>query len=1448
MSKSFVLRAIAILGPLFSLVHAPLRSASDTPSASLPFMRSPVALDGRISAGEWDDAALLYPATVLGKTDDSEHSGSPSPVNARTAARLKYDNTHLYVAITCDEDQPGYPEAYQRGYDGDFTQDDSVQVVLGLEEPATVEREVLDMGGYDGAMGTPAVAADHYYQFNVNAAGARQRMWNERPLTAPRFESAVARTGSGWTVEYKIPFASFGATSEVLRSIADGSTPLFLNILRYRPPQLIGWHLPGYGGYRGMPFGQARLLPSPSATSGIASGRDLQPTREQPPARLAVKAGKPPREARVAIGYYPLQGSVIGIIDGPLPSAAARATHVVLRVTGLPDTTRALKPAASLTARDRQFVITRLQPGTQPARTARLDFYTTDPARSSGAKPVHSITRDLPAVTAPEWHDTDAGADYIHDKIPPPWTRPDVDPSAASIRLVDKTLRFGAFGLPESVILSDGTELLAGPAQIILSVGERELRFSPRPPVITPDGNNARVAATAVATTPEGAVSIETKSRVDFDGFVETKLRIRLPAGGDGQAFAPGKISRLSIRIPVRRDIARYVHRVLVQEIAALDGYGFQGPAGPVWTGNQQGGLAFSYDTPLFFSRDIRRQVRLVEEADRVFMEFNLVDAPGQFPASLPGIDSMGTEVAGEPILRFFLQPTPTRPRPEHTFNPWVTDYKWEMWSDWQGYPDLKKIPELKKWASAVVAVGRIPTLYTCQGLAEDSPDFEAFKEDMMLQPPWRFYRRHHNPGKDVNAWATSKRGPEGDLQLWAFRKLANEAAISGILSDGLGIAWADDNPGNAAGGGQPANITWEEDSPTRVTAQRTFLKRLRGIFADTGRPLAMSAHTGGGLDPHTLSFFDYYIDGEQLARFPASYQPPLASYAIGYSGQPWGFRGTFWVKRWIRSEGPFRALTYALLHDNEIRDNSLFQEVLKEIAPSGPDAPAPSFHPYWKPNPHLQMRSRTGDSRVSLYLTEDQALVIVGNTGLAGDSVALDLSRLFASSGSEPLADTEDILTGTPWSLADGRCTVDLAPGRCVVLRVSSTRQAAALAASAWDASGTLAGWMLPAGAVPGLLPDGRRAAVLSGKDAGDEVRAVFSARPLSSAASAEFLLLPTDNFRLYLGDGALVWTRARGWSVEGFRAHGVSGAGSSAATSDTTSPHAPPALGRLFDPPLRTTDAEGRPRFASLKINIRGCILDATLDDQPLARGLQWGSLVTAGRPLTLAFSIRDGGELTFAPVALRSGNIRLYEGGLVSSRVAVAPAAAPFDLTDIPPGDWSVNTGAQGISSKPATLGGRPALTIDPGRSRVVATLKHTVGDTFSAVLRFEQLPRRFVLRIGSISLKYDGRWVLDGPLNGWGRGVGPRTADKAASPQPVIAPDVPVALVMSMRDGVLDMVVNNELLVREVAFDIPRDGNVVSLETWAKFPATFRLEKLSSTPATLYAPQTAVHPVQ
>ncbi len=868
----------------------------------------------------------------------------------------------------------------------DLTQDDAVQVVLGVADEHEIVREVLNMGGYRGAAGTEAARADHYYQFTTNAVNARARTYNESLLERPLFESRTAVVEGGWSVEMRIPWSSLGLERVVGRT-------LYANLFRFRPPGRSAWHRPNFGGYVPMQFGQITLLPREQDGQRTVEPEPAGPVRERAPR---------PSDAPVSgrIGYYPLSGAVVATIRNGDRIEGAEAT---LEVAGQGLRKRVLRAQVD------QRIVLEMEPGSQPARQAVLRIV------DRHGQEIFKTERGLEAVAAPPWLGTGAGIEYLDRKIPRPWTQPVV--SGHTVRLVNKKLRFGRFGLFDSIADSTG-ELLAGPAEVRVEIDGEPFRFTPESSSVRVDGTGAQVAAVAKSAN----LRLETRSRVDYDGFTVVKLRL---LGAD-----PGSISRLAVRIPLRREGARYAHRALVQEIKPLAGFGFEAPAGPLWVGSESKGLAFGFDTPLFFSRNRRTQMRVIEgEEDRTWLEFNFVDGPGQV-------------LREEPVFRFFLHPTPTKPVGLEKVHPRVA-WKWENWSAWQGYPDLAKMEGLKTWSDELHGQGRIALLYACQGLAENAPGFQEYKEDLMVQPPWVFYRRRYDPGRGVPGYHTCKRGPEGDLQLWAFDKLAREAGVDGVVSDGLSMAWNCDNPGHAHGCGRLIALTWDGTVRSRVVETRNFLKRLRGIFSDTGRPFHLSAHCGGGLDINTLSFFDSYIEGEQLSRFRPGYMIPRHVYAVGYNGYPWGFRSIFWEKTWRRNTRGWNwGLTYALPHDGEIEGSPITGKFYRGFD----EDPATKYYPYWQNGPHVRLQSR--HSFVSYYLKDREALIVVSNFSFEDDPIELDMNRLLPG---RPIG-AREMLADRPATIANRRLRTLLKGYRCVVLKVSN--QPEALFAPGWDST----------------------------------------------------------------------------------------------------------------------------------------------------------------------------------------------------------------------------------------------------------------------------------------------------------------------------------------------------------------------------------------------------------
>ena len=207
-------------------------------------------------------------------------------------------------------------------------------------------------------------------------------------------------------------------------------------------------------------------------------------------------------------------------------------------------------------------------------------------------------------------------------------------------------------------------------------------------------------------------------NQLDYDGFMEIRFSL---SGGDLK-----KVDRLTVLLPLDRKIVKFLlPGVSVQRAGELTGAGYRNRAANLWIGNQEEGLAFSFDRNPFRSGDLRRQVEVLQNEDGDFLKLNLADEAGQLRGD-------------EEIFRFFLQPTPTKPYPARPVRGRVT-WQWEGWSRRHGYPDLSKTDEVKKPVKELAAKGKKLTLYCCQGLQEDAP---PNNRKPLLRGRWRAVHR----------------------------------------------------------------------------------------------------------------------------------------------------------------------------------------------------------------------------------------------------------------------------------------------------------------------------------------------------------------------------------------------------------------------------------------------------------------------------------------------------------------------------------------------------------------------------------------------------------------------------------------------------------------------------------------------------------------------------------
>ena len=948
-----------------------LSASGAVPCVSIPFTSNPPDLQADALNDAWHHAAVVRRLFPM---------GSNAIPQQKTEFRLLYDNDNLYVMARCFESQNGYPEAYRRPWhDLFFNNDDAVQIVLGVANPALKVRETINMGGYEGAMGTEVAKADSYYQFTVNASNSRQRTYNESPQEEEGFDSIVTIIpNEEWRVLIRIPFNSCELKPQA-------GLRIYGNLFRFRPPEMFGWHLPGFGGYVPMPFGEFEFLP-PDEKGSV---EDF-PSKTEP---IAQKHITP--KCTATIHYGPLSGVIAAEIytegiDKPLTAT--------MEITGFPPQVVPLDFHTKGQGR-RAFVYHDFDSKDQKHRKASIIV------KNEAGEILAEAVRDCEPVEVPDWLGTDAGADYIDRKVPAPWICPIVENQ--TVTLLDKALHFtNGTALPSNVTFNhDGSSLFDASPTISYMLDGKSFTFIGNETSVRLDGNQTRISTSQ---TSDANFRLTARNHVDYDGFMDYKFAVT----GDNLE----KISHLQITIPLAKGVAKYVLPASTcQSAGALTGVGYRGHSGIFWVGNEEKGLCFTYDESPFKSKNIRHHIEIRQTPTEDQLVLNLVDATGQLKDN-------------NAIFRFFLQPTPSKPYPDHPVRlnyTWI----WENWSRFHGYPDLTKTEDIKKQVQTLASQGKGLTLYCCQGLQQDALEMQTYRSDFEMLPQWRYYHFH---GQDC--FATCKRGPEGDFQLHRYRQLIQETGISGVMSDGLTVNWLDANPLHH-GCGRPYTVTLDDDTPSRTILTRRFLKRMRGLFNDTGRPFCIVAHTGGGIDPNTLSFADAYFEGEQLTRYRRGYYPSQAMFTVGYSGLPWGWRTIYWPKQLHNYDGLASALCYSLLFNSEYMVNpntepeDIDVRLLEEYG--GPEA---VFHPFWKRHKAIDFHSFA--CLASLYQKTDKAMLVVSNLTPSAKEYTVNLSKLFPGRRLY----VKDALLDSIVPLQNGIYNERLSPFTCRIMLIRTT------------------------------------------------------------------------------------------------------------------------------------------------------------------------------------------------------------------------------------------------------------------------------------------------------------------------------------------------------------------------------------------------------------------------
>ena len=202
----------------------------------VPRLTGPVTIDGNLTEPAWTNAALLSPF--------SPNDGSGRE-REKTAVRVWYDNTALYLGWTCTDADI---QATFTARDSKFWEEEVVEFfVTSSALDRYFELQWNPLGG----------VFDAIIHNELNPQGVSTNFNGDWSFTAKGMKSAVRLKGTvgksddkdeWWQVEAMVPFADLGEATPKPRSVWRANFYRF-NREKDHPPELLSWSptlLPGF--------------------------------------------------------------------------------------------------------------------------------------------------------------------------------------------------------------------------------------------------------------------------------------------------------------------------------------------------------------------------------------------------------------------------------------------------------------------------------------------------------------------------------------------------------------------------------------------------------------------------------------------------------------------------------------------------------------------------------------------------------------------------------------------------------------------------------------------------------------------------------------------------------------------------------------------------------------------------------------------------------------------------------------------------------------------------------------------------------------------------------------------------------------------------------------------------------------------------------------------------
>ena len=665
--------------------------------ARVPVVAHPPAIDGRIG-DEWDACASVTGFSQVGVNRAAKE---------QTQAFIAWDDSALYVAFRCRQDDPPVVNAPDAGRDSAIYNDDSVEIFL-----------------------QPNPSTNAYYHFAGNAAGqVRDERGRETEWDA-EWQYAASEGDGAWEAEFAIPWAAVGCD-------ATEGTRIRVNLGRARQstvtvysswsPVMRSFHDPATFAEVTLSAGPAVRISMPDddaagvavevlnvgdATVSTDIALEVTPELTAPISsdRHEEIAPGGAVAARCSAGNEPgLYGVSVRVgADGETVLRQAWQQEIpyamnaglrryffhdqVAPVCYIPDERAAGTTVTFTLLADETVIDTRvLEPGDRPEpahdpreqpklgarRSVVFDISQVAPGpcmvriEAEGPGGAESAVIPFEKPEPPPW----LGCDYgTEDRLLDPWTPVRVDGTAVSCW--GREYRYAPTGLPAQIV-NQGTEVLAGPVRLRGRVDGRIITWQPERFEVT---DSTETHATLRASSTAESAGLGVRTEIEFDGLAWTDLE--LSASGR-------RLDELSLEIPVRKEAATlFFGQPMNREIGPGKPYpswsgapngamNTKPAAGPftdyIWFGNEDIGLVWCCESPQnWANRDPDEAIEIIPRDEEVVLRINFVDRPVQLTEAL--------------TLSFGLQATPVK-KARNRARIELQNYGNEKWKTWVEEP-----------------------------------------------------------------------------------------------------------------------------------------------------------------------------------------------------------------------------------------------------------------------------------------------------------------------------------------------------------------------------------------------------------------------------------------------------------------------------------------------------------------------------------------------------------------------------------------------------------------------------------------------------------------------------------------------------------------------------------------------------------------------------------------